>query len=86
VFMKPEGLGVSFSVSFLLVKASPVAVLPGVDLPRSAGRGHRGADQSRHPLALVERTDPIARTGYVPNWGNITNRVLEVDRYEQEAN
>jgi len=84
--MKPEGLGVSFSVSFLLVKASPVAILPGVDLPGSVGRGHRGADQSRHPLALVERTDPIARTGCVPNWGNITNRVLEVDRYEQEAN
>ena len=58
--MKPEGLSVSFSVSFLLVQASPVAVLPGVDLPGSVGRGHRGADQSRHPLALVERTDPIA--------------------------
>ncbi len=84
--MKPEGLGVSFSVSFLLVKASPVAVLPGVDLPGSVGRGHRGADQSRHPLALHERTDPIARTGCVPNSRNITNRVMEVDRYEQEAN
>jgi hypothetical protein len=58
--MKPEGLRVSFSVSFLLVKASPVAVLPGVDLPGSVARGHRGADQSRQSLALVERTDPIA--------------------------
>ena len=58
--MKPEGLSVSFSVSFLLVKASPVAVLPGVDLPGSVARGHRGADQSRQSLALVERTDPIA--------------------------
>ena len=80
--MKPEGLGVSFSVSFLLVKASRVAVLPGVDL----GRGHRGADQSRHPLALVERTDPIARTGCDPNWRNITNRVLEVECHEEKAN
>jgi len=84
--MKPEGLGVSFSVSFLLVKASPVAVLPGVDLPGSVGRGHRGADQSRHPLALVERTDPIARTGCDPNWRNITNRVLEVECHEEKAN
>jgi hypothetical protein len=58
--MKPEGLSVSFSVSFLLVQASPVAVLPGVDLPGSVARGHRGADQSRQSLALVERTDPIA--------------------------
>jgi hypothetical protein len=58
--MKPEGLRVSFSVSFLLVQASPVAVLPGVDLPGSVARGHRGADQSRQSLALVERTDPIA--------------------------
>ena len=58
--MKPEGLSVSFSVSFLLVQASPVAVLPGVDLPGSGARGHRGADQSRQSLALVERTDPIA--------------------------
>ena len=58
--MKPEGLRVSFSVSFLLVKASPVAVLPGVDLQGSVARGHHGADQSRQSLALVERTDPIA--------------------------
>jgi hypothetical protein len=47
-------------VSFLLVKASPVAVLPGVDLQGSVARGHHGADQSRQSLALVERTDPIA--------------------------
>ena len=59
--MKPEGLCVSFTVSFLLVKASPPR---GSSWRRPSGKCWPRApwcvDQSRHPLALVERTDPIA--------------------------